>query len=162
MWENEDFFSQADDENHFEPSHHQASDALYSDKQITKLYRQLAKQLHPDKETDEKKKSEKSALMQQLLQAKKNKDVVALFILAQQQLPEHVMVMDEDKLERLTMTMTMTEISRSFEKRVTRAPRSNSLCHFSQPSVAHFACLITDIFYFDVARDKQDGIASLL
>ena len=98
--------------------------------------------------------------MQQLSQAKKDKDAVALFILAQQHLPEHVMVMDEDKLERLTMTMT--EISRSFEKRVTRAPRSNSLCHFSQPSVAHFACLITDIFYFDVARDKQDGIASLL
>lgn len=106
VWENEDFSSQADDENHFEPSHHQASDALCSDKQITKLYRQLAKQLHPDKETDEKKKSEKSALMQQLLQAKKNKDVVALFILAQQHLPEHVMVMDEDILERLKMTLT--------------------------------------------------------
>ncbi|MEZ8376626.1 J domain-containing protein [Vibrio cyclitrophicus] len=104
-WGDEDFFSQADDENHFEPSHHQASDALYSDKQITRLYRQLAKQLHPDKETDEEKKSEKSALMQQLSQAKKDKDVVALFMLAQQHLPEHEMVMDEDMLERLTMTL---------------------------------------------------------
>ncbi|WP_016766846.1 J domain-containing protein, partial [Vibrio cyclitrophicus] len=85
---------------------YQASDALYSDKQITKLYRQLAKQLHPDKETDEKKKSEKSALMQQLSQAKKDKDVVALFILAQQHLPEHEMVMDEGMLERLKMTLT--------------------------------------------------------
>ncbi|MEZ8849256.1 J domain-containing protein [Vibrio cyclitrophicus] len=105
-WGGEDSFSQADDENHFEPSHYQASDALYSDKQITKLYRQLAKQLHPDKETDEKKKSEKSALMQQLSQAKKDKDVVALFILAQQHLPEHEMVMDEGMLERLKMTLT--------------------------------------------------------
>ena len=104
-WGDEDFFSQANDDNHFEPSHHQASDALYSDKQITKLYRQLAKQLHPDKETDEEKKSEKSALMQQLSQAKKDKDVVALFMLAQQHLPEHEMVMDEDMLERLTMTL---------------------------------------------------------
>ncbi|XNS85186.1 DnaJ domain-containing protein [Vibrio cyclitrophicus] len=101
-----DFFSQADDENHFEPSHHQASDALYSDKQITKLYRQLAKQLHPDKETDEENKSEKSALMQQMSQAKKDKDVVALFMLAQQHLPDHEMVMDEGMLERLTMTLT--------------------------------------------------------
>ncbi|WP_081276082.1 hypothetical protein [Vibrio cyclitrophicus] len=105
-WGDEDFFSQANDDNHFEPSHHQASDALYSDKQITKLYRQLAKQLHPDKETDEEKKSEKSALMQQLSQAKKDKDVVALFMLAQQHLPDHEMVMDEDMLERLKMTLT--------------------------------------------------------
>nr|WP_016791561.1 J domain-containing protein [Vibrio cyclitrophicus] len=99
-----DFFFQVDDENHFEPSHHQASDALYSDKQITKLYRQLAKQLHPDKETDEEKKSEKSALIQQLSQAKKDKDVVALFMLAQQHLPDHEMY--EGMLERLTMTLT--------------------------------------------------------
>ncbi|WP_261894538.1 hypothetical protein [Vibrio cyclitrophicus] len=105
-WGGEDFFSQANDDNHFEPSHHQASDALYSDKQITKLYRQLAKQLHPDKETDEERKSEKSALMQQLSQAKKDKDVVALFMLAQQHLPDHEMVMDEDMLERLKMTLT--------------------------------------------------------
>ena len=105
-WGSEDGFSQSDDENHFEPSYHQASDTLYSDKQITKLYRQLAKQLHPDKETNEEKKSEKSALMQQLSQAKKDKDVVALFMLAQQHLPDHEMVMDEDMLERLKMTLT--------------------------------------------------------
>ena len=105
-WGSEDGCSQSDDENHFEPSYHQASDTLYSDKQITKLYRQLAKQLHPDKETNEEKKSEKSALMQQLSQAKKDKDVVALFMLAQQHLPDHEMVMDEDMLERLKMTLT--------------------------------------------------------
>lgn len=105
-WGGEDFFSQTDDQAHLDLSHHQASDALYSDKQITKLYRQLAKQLHPDKETDEEKKSEKSALMQQLSQAKKDKDVVALFMLAQQHLPEHEMVMDEGMLERLKMTLT--------------------------------------------------------
>jgi hypothetical protein len=105
-WGGEDYFSQTDGKAHFDLSHHQASDALYSDKQITKLYRQLAKQLHPDKETDEEKKSEKSALMQQLSQAKKDKDVVALFMLAQQHLPEHEMVMDDGMLERLKMTLT--------------------------------------------------------
>ena len=115
MWGSEDFFSQADDENHSEPSHHQASDALYSDKQITKLYRQLAKQLHPDKETDEEKKSEKSALMQQLSQAKKDKDVVALFILAQQHLLQNKMVIDEDMLERLTKNCAI-------KQRISRTP----------------------------------------
>ncbi|MDV7104588.1 J domain-containing protein [Vibrio sp. TH_r3] len=105
-WGGEDFFSQTDDQAHIEPSHHQVSDVLYSDKQITKLYRQLAKQLHPDKETDEEKKSAKSALMQQLSQAKKDKDVVALFMLAQQHLPEHEMVIDDGMLERLKVTLT--------------------------------------------------------
>ena len=105
-WESEDFFSQPHDETHFEPSYHQASHVLYSDKQITKLYRQLAKQLHPDKEADEEKKLEKSVLMQQLSQAKKDKDVVALFMLAQQYLPDHEMVMNEDMLEGLKMTLT--------------------------------------------------------
>lgn len=42
--------------------------------------------------------------MQQLSQAKKDKDEVALFILAQQHLLQNKMVMDEDMLERLTMT----------------------------------------------------------
>ncbi|MGV2840221.1 hypothetical protein [Vibrio cyclitrophicus] len=98
--------------------------------------------------------------MQQLSQAKKDKDVVALFMLAQQHLPDHEMVMDEDMLKRLTMTLTkkigqlnrgyqelqqgndlksliwkrfgggnkaaperVKRVSRSFEKRVTSAPR---------------------------------------
>lgn len=72
---------------------------------MTKLYRQLAKQLHPDRETDEKKKIEKSALMQQLSQAKKDKDVVALLLMAQQYLPDHEMIMDSDMIERLQATL---------------------------------------------------------
>lgn len=104
-WGAEDFFS-GDDSNHelnapFSPM----SQALYSDKQMTKLYRQLAKHLHPDKETDVTKKDEKSALMQQLSQAKKEKDVVALLLMAQQYLPDHEMVMDEKLLVRLEATL---------------------------------------------------------
>ncbi|MEZ9922341.1 J domain-containing protein, partial [Vibrio breoganii] len=76
-----------------------------SDKQMTKLYRQLAKRLHPDKETDNNKKAEKSALMQQLSQAKKEKDVVALLLMAQQHLPDHEMVMDSDMIARLQATL---------------------------------------------------------
>ena len=72
---------------------------------MTKLYRQLAKQLHPDREMDSEKKIEKSALMQQLSQAKKDKDVVALLLMAQQYLPDHEMVMDSNMIERLQMAL---------------------------------------------------------
>ena len=100
-WGAEDFFSNQE----FDVSSSPTSQALYSDKQMTKLYRQLAKQLHPDKETDGTKKAEKSALMQQLSQAKKEKDVVALLLMAQQYLPEHEMVMDDQLLARLEATL---------------------------------------------------------
>lgn len=51
-WGAEDFFS-GDDSNHeLNAPCSPMSQALYSDKQMTKLYRQLAKHLHPDKETD--------------------------------------------------------------------------------------------------------------
>lgn len=109
-WEAEAFFS----DEHFsdqEPRHEfgaapaSASKVLYSDKQMTKLYRQLAKQLHPDKEIDETKKAQKIALMQQLSQAKKEKDVVALLLMAQQYLPEHEMVVDDQLLARLEATL---------------------------------------------------------
>lgn len=104
-WGAEDFFSGHDPNHELNPPCQPASKALYNDKQMTKLYRQLAKQLHPDKETDAGKKAEKNVLMQQLSQAKKDKDVVALLLLAQQYLPDHEMVMDDDLLERLEITL---------------------------------------------------------
>ncbi|MEZ8704006.1 hypothetical protein [Vibrio cyclitrophicus] len=117
-WGAENFLSQTNGENYFEPSYHQANDTLYSDKQIIKLYCQLAKQLYLDKETREDKKYEKSALMQQLSQAKKDKDVAALFILAQQHLPDHEMVMDEGILEPLTMALTekIGQLNREYQE----------------------------------------------
>ena len=104
-WGADDFFSQEHESASSRSSYTETSQALYSDKQMTKLYRQLAKQLHPDKETDNNKKAEKSALMQQLSQAKKEKDVVALLLMAQQYLPDHEMVMERDMIERLQATL---------------------------------------------------------
>lgn len=104
-WDAQDFFSQSGSNAKFGKPKARANQALYNDKQMTRLYRQLAKQLHPDKETDEAEKVKKSALMQQLSQAKKEKDVVALLLMAQQYLPDHEMVIDEGMLERLQATL---------------------------------------------------------
>lgn len=46
-WGTDDFFSGANPHYGFHESSSEATTALYSDKQMTKLYRQLAKQLHP-------------------------------------------------------------------------------------------------------------------
>lgn len=104
-WGAEDFFSGEKSCHQYDAPPASASKTLYSDKQMTKLYRQLAKQLHPDKEIDATKKAQKSALMQQLSQAKKDKDVVALLLMAQQYLPEHEMVLDVQLLARLEATL---------------------------------------------------------
>ncbi len=104
-WGADSFFSKDNEPVNSRSPYNENSQALYSDKQMTKLYRQLAKQLHPDKETDENKKIEKSALMQQLSQAKKDKDVVTLLLMAQQYLPDHEIIMDRDMIERLQATL---------------------------------------------------------
>ncbi|QXN23775.1 molecular chaperone DnaJ [Shewanella putrefaciens] len=74
---------------------------LFSDKTMTKLYRQLANQFHPDKEPEAAKKARKKELMQQLSQAKKSKDAVALLMLALEYLPEYKLEADADMIKRI-------------------------------------------------------------
>ena len=104
-WGTDDFFSQEDEQVSASSPYTEASRALYSDKRITKLYRQLAMLLHPDRETNDNKKAEKSALMQQLSQAKKEKDVITLLLMAQRYLPDHEFIMDNDMIEHLKATL---------------------------------------------------------
>lgn len=47
---------------------------LFKGSQLNKMYKRLASKLHPDKESDLAKKAEKHELMQQLVQARKEKD----------------------------------------------------------------------------------------
>ncbi|MCG9657950.1 J domain-containing protein [Vibrio mediterranei] len=117
-WGTDDFFSQDNEPANSRSPYTEDSQALYSDKQMTKLYRQLAKQLHPDREPDENKKIEKSALMQQLSQAKKDKDVVALLLMAQQYLPNHEMIMDSTMIERLQATLEekIRQLNREYQE----------------------------------------------
>ncbi|WP_351189580.1 J domain-containing protein [Shewanella sp. TB4-MNA-CIBAN-0142] len=77
------------------------STALFEDKAMTKLYRQLANQLHPDKEQDLEQKALKKDLMQLLSQAKKDKDALALLMMAQEHLPEYKLIADEDMIKRV-------------------------------------------------------------
>ncbi|MCU7994715.1 J domain-containing protein [Shewanella glacialipiscicola] len=74
---------------------------LFSDKTMTKLYRQLANQFHPDKEPELAKKALKKELMQQLSQVKKGKDAVALLMLALEYLPEYKLEADADMIKRI-------------------------------------------------------------
>lgn len=78
---------------------------LFDDRRMAKLYRQLAKKLHPDRERDSVKQAEKHALMQQLSQAKKEKDPLALLLLAQRFLPEHELALDNDMLRHLEKSL---------------------------------------------------------
>jgi hypothetical protein len=75
--------------------------ALFENKAMTKLYRQLANQFHPDKERDPSKKALKKVLMQQLSQAKKDKDALALLMMAQEHLPEYKLKVDGAMIKRV-------------------------------------------------------------
>ncbi|MCE2595143.1 J domain-containing protein [Motilimonas cestriensis] len=59
------------------------ADKLFKNKKIAKIYKRLASLLHPDKEPDESNKQVKQALMQQLADAKKNRNVLTLLRLYQ-------------------------------------------------------------------------------
>jgi hypothetical protein len=75
--------------------------ALFENKAMIKLYRQLANQFHPDKERDPSKKALKQVLMQQLSQAKKDKDALALLMMAQEHLPEYKLKVDGAMIKRV-------------------------------------------------------------
>lgn len=70
--------------------------ALFNDKQMNRLYRQLAKKLHPDRELNSDKKAEKMDLMQQLSHARDVKDPLTILLFAQQFLPEYQLELNEN------------------------------------------------------------------
>ncbi|WP_105902615.1 hypothetical protein [Vibrio gangliei] len=74
---------------------------LFKQSEITKLYRQLAKTLHPDKEADASQKEHKKELMQQLSQMKKDQDIFGLLQMAQQWLPDTAINLDKKATKQL-------------------------------------------------------------
>jgi hypothetical protein len=58
-------------------------DKLFKGGQLNKIYKRLASVLHPDKEQDPAKKEQKHIIMQQLSEARKNKDAYTLLQLYQ-------------------------------------------------------------------------------
>lgn len=97
--------------------HSAKSLAFFQAKEMTKLYRQLAKQLHPDKEPDPEQKEYKKTLMQQLSMAKKEKDAIAMILLAQQHLPEFELNLDKEAILGLEATLNDKIRQLNFEHR---------------------------------------------
>lgn len=85
-----------------DPLHH-----FFDSKMMTKLYRQLAQQFHPDKEIQVSKKDHKKQLMQELSQAKKEKDTFAMLSMAQKWLPDFELDLDKNALNSLEITMQL-------------------------------------------------------
>ena len=81
---------------HTHNTNNDVATALFNDKQMNRLYRQLAKKLHPDRELNSDKKAEKMDLMQQLSHARDVKDPLAIFLLAQQYLPEYQLELNDN------------------------------------------------------------------
>ncbi|WP_068714492.1 J domain-containing protein [Vibrio tritonius] len=98
------FFDDEEDEPWFNEADNDIS-ALFENKDINKLYKQLARQLHPDRIQDTEKKQQHHELMQQLSQAKKEKDIFGMLMLAQTWLPDFEMNLDEKALNGLTQNL---------------------------------------------------------
>ncbi|WP_037330318.1 J domain-containing protein [Salinivibrio socompensis] len=117
----DDFFEQSqqagEDDDHVSDDQPGGAAILFDDKRMAKLYRQLAKLLHPDRERDPAKQAEKQGLMQQLSQAKKDKDPLALLLLAQRFLPDHELALDNDMLRHLEVSLKakVTQLSQEYE-----------------------------------------------
>ncbi|HEY5714904.1 MAG TPA: hypothetical protein VIS54_00670, partial [Psychromonas sp.] len=108
------FFERLEEEfansEHFQ--HHSHSQArqqkklkdLFNASQLKKCYKILASRLHPDKELDPALKAQKSELMAQLAQAKKEKDAFTIITLFQQYVPDNDLNLDDDlNAELLTL-----------------------------------------------------------
>lgn len=101
----EECFDEPSDDRYDKKEDTEKFENFFNTKFMTKLYRQLAKQFHPDKEIELAKKEEKNELMQQLSQAKKEKDTFAMLLMAQQWLPDFEMNLDDAAINSLEATL---------------------------------------------------------
>lgn len=104
---------------------------LFENKAMTKLYRQLANQFHPDKEQDPSQKALKKVLMQQLSQAKKEKDALALLLMAQTYLPEYMLKADDDMANQMEITLHIKigELNRAHQSMLRGNDLKSTLWH---------------------------------
>ncbi|HGB4869509.1 TPA: hypothetical protein ACIVK9_003356 [Salmonella enterica subsp. enterica serovar Muenchen] len=69
---------------------------IFRGSQLSKIYRQIARVVHPDRERDPLKKEEKHRLMQQLVKARKEGDVVTLVTMYDEFVPDGDIVLDSE------------------------------------------------------------------
>jgi len=79
--------------------------SLFNSSKLNKLYKILANRLHPDKETNEHLKAEKSDLMAKLVTAKKEKDAFTIISMFHQFMPESENSLFDGNDEELTQAL---------------------------------------------------------
>ena len=88
---------------------------LFKGGQLNKIYKRLASVLHPDKEQDPTKKEQKNIIMQQLSEARKNKDAYTLLQLYQVHINDGEFSFDTDTL-KLIQTLLREKLHRLDEE----------------------------------------------
>ncbi len=126
-FEEQDPYSFADEEDLFEyeesPWEIQAIEAgkaaeeLFNTSAINKMFRQLAKILHPDLELDEEQKAIKNEQMASLLKAREKQDVLTIFELFCIHGGKGLPSFDDQELKRLNELLKNQLLSMQFEKK---------------------------------------------
>ena len=103
--------------------------SLFNAGNLNKLYKLLANRLHPDKETNEHLKAEKTELMSQLVTAKKNKDAFTIISMFHQFMPDSENTFfdgDDTELGQALITL-LNEKSHELDKENSDEKYSNGL-----------------------------------
>ena len=74
---------------------------IFKASQLNKMYKKIANIIHPDKEQDEDKRTEKNKQMQLLIEAKSNSDVFTLIKMYQKYVPDGEYFLDDDAMENV-------------------------------------------------------------
>lgn len=113
-FDDNEFFQEEDHYHSHEGQHYQDQQrakkqeklkSLFNSSKLNKLYKILANRLHPDKETNEHLKAEKSELMAKLVTAKKNKDAFTIITMFHQFIPESEHILFEGNDNDLTQAL---------------------------------------------------------
>lgn len=94
----------------YTPDEHDDTSAIrevFRGSQLSKIYRQIARVVHPDREQDPLKKEEKHRLMQQLVKARNEGDVVALVTMYGELVPDGDISLDSDALKHVAHLLSM-------------------------------------------------------
>lgn len=98
----EDYFNEQDRAHSDESEQSRALDQLLKGSSINKLFRQIARVLHPDREQDESQKKLKHQLMSELIEARDQGDVPKIFALYAEHVGQSPLPMIEGDLDKVT------------------------------------------------------------
>ena len=120
-------------------------DGLLKRSSINRMFRRIAKVLHPDKEQDEELKEEKHHLMAQLIEARDKKDIPAIFAMY----TEHVGEMPDDLAKE-----ELENISLLLEYQLGQLKEEYN----SEPYKDQKTAMFYDIFYAKTEKGLQKNI----